>query len=93
MAYGSESVRELIASSDLSYPISVSQLEREFALENITIDKRGNSVMLVEVLKDVNADRFEDEDDLVEKLEPAFERHRRERGGGLLDRLKRVFSP
>lgn len=91
MTHGPDAVRALVEESDLSYPVSLRRLEREYALENVELDAAGNSVMLVELLGEVDNDTFENEQDLVETLEPLFEEHRRERNGGLVARLKRLF--
>lgn len=92
MVHGPDAVHDLIEASSLEYPVSVRRLERNHALENVHIDARGNSVMLAEVLSDVEAERFQDRADLTRKLEPAFEEHRQRRSG-IITRLKRRFLP
>jgi hypothetical protein len=91
MSYGAEAVAELVAESGLSYPVSVRRLEREFALNNVDIDERGNSMMVAEVLAETDADRFTDRDDLVRTLEPLFEEEREERRPGIIGRVKRLI--
>ena len=91
MTFGPDAVRYLIEESDLSYPVSVRRLEREYALENVELDAAGNSVMLAEILGEVEDDAFESEQDLVETLEPLFEEQSRKRNDGLVASLKRLF--
>lgn len=92
MTHGTDAVRDLVEESDLSYPVSLRRLEREYALENVELDAAGNSVMLAELLGEVEADTFESERDLETKLEPLVEEHRRRRDTGLIDDLKRLFQ-
>lgn len=90
MTYGSKKVAELVEKSGWSYPVSVSRLERKYALTNISIDKKGESMMLGELLAQGDIDRFEDEDDLYEKLEPLFEQERQQRSVGLIGKIKQL---
>ena len=88
MTHGPRKVAELIEEDGWSYPVSVTRLEREHALANILIDENGDSMMLGELLAQGDIDRFEDEDDLYEKLEPLFERERERRSVGLVGKIK-----
>lgn len=91
MVHGPEAIHRLVEESTLSYPVSVRRLEREYALENVDIDGEGNSVMVAELLGEVEVDAFQDRDELVAELEPVFEDHRSDRGSGLVGRVKRIF--
>jgi hypothetical protein len=88
VSYGVEAVAELVAGSRLSYSVSVRQLRDEFALTNVNIDERGNSMMVAGILGQTDADRFMDREDLLETLEPLFEVERKERQPGILGRVK-----
>lgn len=90
MTHGPQKIAELIEESGWSYPVSVTRLEREHALTNILIDEKGDSMMLGELLAQGDIDRFEDEDDLYEKLEPLFEQERQRRSVGLLGKIKQM---
>lgn len=89
MAAGPESIHELVEDAGLSYPVSVARVENEFALENVAIDAEGRSAMVSEILARTEAERFESRDDLVRKLEPAFEAERTDRRVGWMEAIKR----
>jgi hypothetical protein len=90
MTHGPRKVAELIEEKGWTYPVSVSRLEREHALTNVSIDGKGDSMMLGELLAKGNIDRFEDEDDLYEKLEPLFEQERQRRSVGIVGKIKKL---
>ena len=92
MTHGPDAVHELIRESGWSYPVSVSRLERIHSLENVELNEDGLSLMLVELLSDVEADTFESESDLHEKLEPVVHERIRERTPGLFGRMKRLIN-
>lgn len=90
MTYGPKKIAELVEESGWSYPVTTTRLERKYALENVQIDEKGNSIMLGELLSNTDVDRFEDEDDLYVKLEPLFEAERQERHVGVLGKIKQL---
>src|SRR6056297_1670655 len=90
MIPGPEKVAELVEEEGWSYLVSVTRLEREHALTNVSINKKGDSIMLGELLAQGDLDRFEDEDDLYEKLEPLFEEERQRRDVGLIGKIKQL---
>lgn len=90
MTYGPQKIAELVEESGWSYPVTTTRLERKYALENVQIDEKGNSIMLGELLSNTDVDRFEDEDDLYVKLEPLFEAERQERHVGVLGKIKQL---
>ncbi|MFB6106641.1 MAG: hypothetical protein ABEJ70_06680 [Halobacteriaceae archaeon] len=89
MTHGPEAVAELVEEAGLSYPVTVSRLERKFPLENIEIDERGNMIMLSELLLDVDFDKFEDREDLERKLEPVMRAESKSRRVGIVGKIKR----
>lgn len=92
MTHGSDTVHELIQNSGWSYPVSVSRLERAHSLENVELNEDGLSMMLVELLTDVEADTFKTESDLHEKLDPIIRAHVNERTPGLFGRVKQLIN-
>lgn len=89
--YGPDAVHELIEESGLSYPVSTRRLEQEHALTNVTIDADGNSVMLAELLSEVETDRFDDRRDLETTLGPVCEAESDRRHVGIVGKLKQTF--
>lgn len=91
MTYGTDAVVELVEERGWSYPVSVTRLEREFALTNVHVDTKGNSIMLGELLTEVDGNQFADEADFRGKLEPVFEAERERRRTGVLGSVKKLF--
>jgi len=91
MTCGPEAVHELVAESGWSYPVTVRRLEREHGLANVPLDERGNSITLMELLERVDADRFDDREDLARTLDPVIEAELRSRRTGIVGKLKRTF--
>lgn len=91
MTHGPDAVHELITESGWSYPVSVRRVEREHALSNIQLDKKGNSIMVTELLSKADVDRFESRADLERKLGPVFDAESERRRVGLIGHLKKTF--
>jgi hypothetical protein len=91
MTSGSEAVHKLVAESGWSYPVTVRRLEREHGLANVPLDERDNSITLMGLLEGVDADRFDDRDDLARTLDPTIEAELRSRRTGIVGKLKRTF--
>ena len=92
MTHGPDAVHELIADSGWSYPVEVRRLEREHAFANVQVDERGNSIMVAELLEDVDAKRIESREELQRLFGPVFERESETRQVGFLGKVKRAFS-
>ncbi|WP_435180910.1 hypothetical protein [Halorussus sp. AFM4] len=91
MTYGPDAIHELIADSGWSYPVEVSRLEREHAFANVQVDEQGNSIMVAELLDDVDAKQIESREELRQLFGPLFERESEARQVGFLGKIKRAF--
>lgn len=92
MTYGLDAIHELIEDSGWSYPVTVTRLEREHALENVKLDEDGQHMIMVsELFVDNDVDRFESREDLERKLEPIIESEIRSRQVSLSARLKQAL--
>jgi hypothetical protein len=91
MTHGPDAVHRLVDDAGWSYPVSAERLERNYALENVQIDERGNTMMLSELLVAADVDRFENREDVERKLAPVFEAESEARDSGIVGRLKRTF--
>lgn len=89
---GVEAVAKLVADAGWSYPISTRRLMNEYALYNIELDNRGNTLMLGEIVDPHEMREFTSRADLEEKLRPIVEQHRAERQTGLIGRIRRYFQ-
>jgi hypothetical protein len=93
MTHGPDAVHELIEESGWSYPVSVRRLENQKPMENITIDERGNSMMLFELLHEADVKRFDDRSDLEAKIQPVCESESASRRVGWIGKIKNIFFP
>lgn len=91
MAYGPDSVHEIIVESGRSYPVTARRLETSQPMENVIIDEDGNSMMLSELLHEADVKRFESRGDLERKLGPVCEAESVARHTGIVGQLKRAF--
>ena len=92
MTHGADAIHELIEEAGWSYPVTVSRLERQYALSNVALDADGKHMIMVsELFLDTDADRFESRADLEATLEPVIEREIDSRRTGVVGRLKRTF--
>jgi hypothetical protein len=91
MTVGPDAVHELIVESGWSYPVTARRLERKMPLENVTLDDKGNSMMLSELLHQADVERFESRADLEQKLQPVCDAELEARRTTLIGRLKRTF--
>lgn len=93
MAHGAGAIIELIDDSGWSYPVSVTRIEREHGLANVRLDPAGRHfVTVVELFAHGDLDRFEDEEDLREQVEPLVEAELATRRSGLLSRLRGLLG-
>lgn len=90
MAVGTQEIHELIEEAGWEYPVSVRRLRGEYPLENVEIDQRGNSMILSELLAEVETDRFDSRSDLERAVEPVVRRESERRRVGWLGMLKRA---
>jgi len=90
MAVGTEGIHELVDDAGWEYPVSARRIREEYPLENVEIDRRGNSMLLSELLAEVETDRFDSRRDLERTLGPVLERESQRRRVGWLGMLKRA---
>ncbi|PSQ05075.1 hypothetical protein BRC92_02715 [Halobacteriales archaeon QS_4_69_31] len=90
MTAGADDVYDRIEEAGGGYPVSVHRLVENHGMENVDIDERGNSMMLSELLAEVDAERFGSRSDLEETVGPVIERERQRRRVGWLGLVKRA---
>ncbi|NHN40924.1 hypothetical protein G9C85_04645 [Halorubellus sp. JP-L1] len=90
VAFGIAAVDDRLDGYDVSYPATADEMRETVGHVEVPFDTRGHTVRLEEVLADCEQSRFEDEQDLLNALHPAFER-RRQQGASVLDRVRRVL--
>lgn len=90
MPVGTQEVHELVEDAGWEYPVSVRRLRDEYPLENIEIDQRGNSMLLSELLAELDTDRFDSRSDLERTVGPVLERESERRRVGWIGMIKRA---
>lgn len=90
VAFGIAAVDDELESFDVSYPASARELRESVGHVEVPYDTRGHSVRLGEVLGEVEVERFEDEQELLNAMHPVFER-RRQQGASVFERVRRVL--
>lgn len=72
----------------VSFPVSVDELDAEYGEMRVPVDPAGNDVRLGEVLAECPRERFESEQEMLNVLHPIFERKREAIGNSLIGRLR-----
>jgi len=90
VAFGIAAVDDRLESVDVSYPATAAELREVAGNVEVPYDTRGHTVTLGEVLAECDRSEFEDEQELLNALHPAFER-RRQQGAGVVERVRRLL--
>lgn len=90
--FGIAAVDARLRRTDLPFPATDREVAAALGDEEIAYDVHGNTVALREILEDVERDSFEDRQELLNALHPAFERYRKNRGGSVVKQV-RSFLP
>jgi len=73
---------------DVSFPVTVDELEAAIGDVRVAVDPAGNKLALAEALRRCDQRTFESEQDLLNALHPVFERERESMSNSLLGRLR-----
>lgn len=79
------------AEADISFPADAREIVRALGDPDIDYDAHGHSVSLSAALADVEQDRFESEQELLNALHPVFESHRASASTGLMDAIRSML--
>ncbi|PSQ49466.1 hypothetical protein BRD12_05495 [Halobacteriales archaeon SW_12_67_38] len=77
--------------ADLAFPADGSEVVRALGDPDVPYDPSGRSMALSAALDEVNRERFDSEDELLDVLHPVFEERRQSGPTGLLERLRSLF--
>lgn len=86
--FGIAAVDARLDDEDLSYPVEVASLRREYGDLEIPYDASGQTVQLASVLEEVDSRAFESEQDMLNQLHPVFEEIRESSSSRLLGQLR-----
>jgi len=89
--FGIAALAARLEEREVEYPATDGELLDALGDQSIPYDAAGNSVRLSEALEAADADRFESEADLLDRLHPVFERYRERASLSLLGRLRALL--
>lgn len=90
--FGIAALEPHLEDAEVHYPVSKSELATSLGDRKIPVDAAGRTVSLGRILDDVESDRFDSEQELMNELHPAFEAHRLHESSGVIGKL-RSFLP
>lgn len=86
--FGIAALDARVEQMELSFPVTVGDLNAAYGDVRIAVDPAGNKIALREVLNECDKRRFESEEELQEALHPIFERKRERMSNSLFGRLR-----
>jgi hypothetical protein len=86
--FGIAALDARLSQYDVEYPVDVDEIRDVMGHEDVPFDATGHSVTVAEALGEVDARRFENEQDLLNALHPVFERKRNAASTSLLAQLR-----
>jgi hypothetical protein len=91
LAFGIAALDDRLDSAGLTFPADGSEIVRALDDPDVPYDPSGRSMALSAALDDVDRERFDSEDELLDALHPVFEERRQSGPTGLLERLRSLF--
>ena len=88
VAFGIAALDARLDGADLEFPADAETVRAAIGGESIPYNAAGATITVDEALDRAPADRFENEQELLNALHPVFERAREKGDGGLLGRLR-----
>ena len=90
--FGIAAVEPHLRETSFSFPASSEDVVTELGAQQVSYDVHGNTVTLEEILEEVDQDRFENRQDLLNALHPVFEAYRTRHSSGVIQQV-RSFLP
>ena len=76
---------------DLTFPATSDDVAAELGHERVPYDVHGSDVSLGAILAEVDRDRFESRQELLNALHPVFEEYRENHSGGVVAQVRSLF--
>jgi len=89
--FGIAAVDAVLKRRDISFPATKRTLEGRLGDESIPYDVHGNTIPLSQALAELEADAFEDRQELLNALHPVFETYREEYSGGVFAQIRSML--
>ncbi|USZ68055.1 hypothetical protein NGM10_15140 [Halorussus salilacus] len=86
--FGIAEVAAELDEADLSFPATGAEVVSTLSDPRIDYNAKGHAVALSEALSELDRDRFESEQELLNALHPVFERYRNSRSPGVIERVR-----
>lgn len=86
--FGIAEVAAELDRADVSFPASGEEVVRSLSNPRIDYNARGHEVALSEAVAELDRDRFEGKQELLNALHPVFERYRTSRTPGVIERVR-----
>jgi hypothetical protein len=86
--FGIAALEARIERRDISFPVTVAELDEMYGDMHVPVDPAGNEVPLRRVLDKCNHVKFESKQEMLNVLHPIFETERESGTGGLFGRLR-----
>jgi hypothetical protein len=86
--FGIAALEARIERREISFPVTVSELDEVYGEMRVPVDPAGNEVPLGRVLEKCNRVEFESKQEMLNVLHPIFEAERESGSGGLFGRLR-----
>jgi hypothetical protein len=90
--FGIAALSARLDAARVQFPATEEEIVRAVDDTEIPCDASGTTVELEAVLDEVSRDRFDSEIQLLNLLHPVFEERRLSSSGGVVGRLRRLFS-
>lgn len=89
--FGIPVLDERLEASSVTFPATRDELEAAMGTMEVPYDAGGHTLRLGEALGEVEADRFETKNELLDALHPVFEAYRQRTSTGLLARVRSLL--
>ncbi len=89
--FGIAAVDARLRDVELSFPADREEVLATLGDAHVPYDVDGSDVRLGTLIADVERERFESRQELLNELHPRFERYREQRSGGVIGRLRSLL--
>lgn len=89
--FGIAALDERLDRAGVQFPASTTELLDAMDDTEVAVDAAGNTLDLATVLREIPAEQFDTERDLLNRLHPIFEERRRSGAGSLLGRVRALL--
>lgn len=89
--FGIPVLDDRLEEASVTFPATRDELEADVGTMEVPFDAGGHTVRLGDAIDELDADRFESKNELLEALHPVFEAYRQRRAGGLMGQIRSIL--